>query len=166
MTATEEYVARLTSLKVGERGLLRAHAGQRLDESLQGFDLFAGLWWPLRQKNQRAPRREVAWLIAKLYASCPMDQSYGAALADQLRKSRPREEPGRSRFAEKFDRMLRLPIGQIEPALRWSLDWVADRERKLDWVMLTDDLSRWERETIRMSWAEQFLGNNERGASC
>ena len=81
MTATESYIAVLTSLKAGDLGLLRKHAGQGLDETVDGFDLFAGLWWPLRQRNQRAPRREVAWLVAKLYAFCPIPESPGETLA-------------------------------------------------------------------------------------
>ena len=60
MTATEQYIEVLTHLKSGDLGLLRTHSGQGLDETVGGFDLFAGLWWPLRQKNERAPRREVA----------------------------------------------------------------------------------------------------------
>ena len=48
MTATEQFIGVLTDLKTGELGLLRVHAGQGLDESVVGFDLFSGLWWPLR----------------------------------------------------------------------------------------------------------------------
>lgn len=160
MTATEQFIEVLTDLKKGDLGLLRTHAGQGLDESVDGFDLFAGLWWPLRQKNQRAPRREVAWMIAKLFAYCPIKQAErteGEELAGQLRKCQPNEEKERKRFQQKFDRMLLLPLDQIEPALRWALDRIASRNLKLDWVKLTDDLSIWKRETTRLKWAEQFL---------
>ena len=92
MTATEQYVEVLTRLKSGELGLLRTHAGQGLDESVEGFDLFAGLWWPLRAQTQRAPRREVAWLVAKLYAFQPLEHSPGETLARQLGRSRTRDE--------------------------------------------------------------------------
>jgi len=166
VTSTEKYICKLTSLKAGELGLLRKHSGQGLDETVEGFDLFAGLWWPLRQKNERAPRREVAWLIAKLHASCPIEQSPGDTLARQLRVCRPNKEPERARFAERFDRMLLLPIKKIEPALCWALDLVASREMKVDWVKLTDDLSVWEREATRTAWAKQFIGDNERRPSC
>lgn len=165
-TATEQYIDVLTRLKKGELSLLRTHAGQGLDESVDGFDLFSGLWWPLRQKNERAPRREVAWLIAKLYAFCPILQSSGDTLARQLRKRQPTEERERKRCRQKFDEMLLLPLDQVEPALRWALDLVASRDLKLDWVKLTDDLSIWERESTRLKWAEQFLGTDERGQSC
>lgn len=157
MTATEQYVNVLTSLKTGELGLLRTHAGQGLDESVEGFDLFTGLWWPLRKKNQRAPRREVAWLIAKLYASRPIEHSPGETLACQLRRCQPNEEKAKDRFRQKFDVMLTLPLDNIEPALRWALDLVASNNLKLDWVQLLDDLWLWDGQynpdhTQQLSW--------------
>jgi CRISPR type I-E-associated protein CasB/Cse2 len=166
VTATEQYVEALSRLKAGELGLLRAHAGQGLDETVDGFDLFAGLWWPLRQTTARAPRREVAWLMAKLYASRPIPQSRGDTLARQLRRCQPLSDPARRRFREGFDRMLILPLSKIETALREALDLVAGAANKVDWVQLTDDLSIWERESTRTKWAYQFIGHNERGESC
>jgi CRISPR type I-E-associated protein CasB/Cse2 len=157
MSATEQYIEVLTRLKSGDIGLLRKHAGQGLDGSVDGFDLFAGLWWPLRKDSPKAPRREVAWLIAKLYAFCPIPQSSGDTLVHQLRKCQPSEERERKRFQQKFDEMLFLPLDKIEPALRWALDLVASKDRRLDWVKLTDDLSIWERESKRIEWAKQFL---------
>ena len=169
MSATEDYIKVLTRLKSGDLGLLRTHAGKGLDETVDGFDLFAGLWWPLRQKNQRAPRREVAWLVAKLYAFRPIAHSPGDLLARQLRRCQPNSDPtakAKERFAQKFDRILVLPLGKIEPALQWALGVVASRDLKLDWVKLTDDLSIWARESKRLEWAQQFLGTDERGQSC
>ncbi|MFH1737509.1 MAG: type I-E CRISPR-associated protein Cse2/CasB, partial [bacterium] len=133
------------------------HAGQGLDESLQGFDLFTGLWWPLRQKNEHTPRRQVAWLIAKLYAFRPIEHADGETLPCQLRRCQPNEERPRERFRQKFDEILTLPLGKIESALQWALDLIASENLKLDWVKLTNDLSRWEREFIRLKWAEEFL---------
>lgn len=166
MTPTQEYIIRLANLKSGELGLLRMHAGQGLDETVEGFDLFTGLWWPLRQKNERAPRREVAWLIAKLYAFCPIEHSPGERLACQLRRCQPNKDPERERFAQRFDRMLTLALGKIEPALQWALDVLASRDLKLDWVGLTNELSIWERESIRLGWAKQFINTNKGGQSC
>jgi CRISPR type I-E-associated protein CasB/Cse2 len=163
---TERYIQELTRLKPGELGLLRTHAGQGLDESVDGFDLFAGLWWPLQKDSPRAPRREVAWLIAKLYASRPIEHSPDDVLARQMRRSQPHEEQPSKRFQQKFDEMLSLPLNKIEPALRWALDQVASAGRKLDWVQLTDDLSRWQRETTRLKWAKQFLQTEEREQPC
>jgi len=163
VSPTEQFIQVLSELRIGDLGSLRTHTGQGLDESVDGFDLFAGLWWPLRQRNERAPRREVAWLIARLYAFCPVSYSPGDTLARQLRLCQPNKDPARERFRQRFDRMLILPLDQIESALRWALDLVASSGRALDWVKLTDDLSIWERESTRLEWADQFIGNNERG---
>ena len=99
----------------------------------------------------------MAWLIAKLYAFCPIDQSAGDTLARQLHRCQPKEDRSGERFRQKFDEMLALPLDVIEPALQWALDRIAADSGKLDWVKLTDDLSQWERETTRLEWAEQFL---------
>src|SRR5690606_25014187 len=105
-TPTQQYIRTLESLKPGDLGLLRRYAGVALDESVDGFDLFAGLWWPLRQKNERAPRREVAWLIAKLYAFCPTPQSDGAMLSWRLGRLRAGSNDIARRRQAKFDELL------------------------------------------------------------
>ncbi len=166
MTATEQYINILTKLKSGELGLLRTHAGRGLNETVDGFDLFTGLWWPLRQKNERAPRRKVAWLIAKLYASRPLEHSPGETLARQLGRCQPTGEKARDRFWQKFDEMLTLPLDKIEPALQWALNEIASKDLKLDWVKLTDELSIWEHEFTRLKWAKEFLNTNQGGQSC
>lgn len=166
MTPTEKYIQKLTDLKSGDLGILRGHAHRGLDEAVEGFDLFAGIWWPLRQKNQSAPRREVAWLIAKLYASFSCLQPPGKPLALQLGRYRPNKDPAGKRYQQKFDRMLSLPVSKIEPELRWALGRISENSRALDWVGLTNDLAFWEHETKRIEWAEQFLQTNERRKSC
>lgn len=157
MSPTEQYIQILGRMKPGEIGLLRTHAGQALDESVEGFDLFTGYWWPLRANSAGVPRRAVAWLIAKLYAYRPIPQSPDDTLARQLRRCQPGEDKAIKRMRQKFDAMLMLPLGKIEPAARWALDLVASKGLKLDWVRLTNDLSIWERESTRLKWAEQFL---------
>ncbi len=157
MNATEEYIAALGRLKNGELGLLRLHAGKGLDESLHGYDLFTGIWWTLRQRSPRAPRRSVAWLVAKLYAFKPIEHSPGDTLAGQLAQCIPREERERERFQQKCDELLLLSLDKIEFAMQWALHVIASNERKLDWVLLTDDLSIWERESTRLKWAEEFI---------
>jgi hypothetical protein len=66
MTPTEQFIHKLEELQEGERSRLRRLAGQALDETLPGFDLFTGLWWPLRKDNPRAPERGSAWLVSCL----------------------------------------------------------------------------------------------------
>lgn len=157
MTATEQYIEYMTRMRSGELGLLRQHAGQGLDETVDGFDLFAGFWWPLRAKSERTPRREVAWLIAKLYAFRPIPQSPGEMLASQIARCQPNKDPAKKRFTQRFDRVLTTPLGRMEPHLRWALGMLAAKNLKLDWAQLTDDLSIWERESTRLKWANQFL---------
>ena len=159
MTQTAKYIKVLADLKAGDLGLLRTHAGQDLDESLEGFDLFTGIWWPLRQKSQRAPRRSVAWLIAKLFAFKPIPSSKGELFASQLAKCQPKGKRNRDRFRKKFDELLCMSLDKIEPALHWSLGILHSNDLKIDWVKLADDLSVWERESTRIRWANEFLGN-------
>lgn len=158
MTATDEFIIALMGLKTGALGLLRTHADLDLDESVEGFDLFAGLWWPLRQKNERAPRREVAWLIAKLYAFHPIQQSPGMTLARQLGYCQPRDSSENKRYRQKFDELLITPLDRLEPRLQWAISVRGLRERGFDWVGLTDSLSIWERIETRLKWAEDFMG--------
>jgi len=157
VTATEQYIQVLARLKSGELGLLRQHAGRRLDQSVEGFDLFAGLWWPLRAQNQRAPRRGVAWLVAKLYAFQPVEHSRGPAIAYQLGRCRKDRDPAKDPVTQRFDKLLTLPIENLEPSLQWAISLLSRKSLKFDWAELTDDLSLWERESKRIKWAEEFL---------
>lgn len=187
MSQTAALIVRLTSDRIfgpGERARIRALAGRGLDESTAGFDLFAGLWWPLREKNAAAPRREIAWLVTKLYAAFPIrhercERGGPTALAVMLGREERRlsKLDGRQRFRQRFDSLLCTPLGGLEPHLRWALGVVreAGRAKGIDWIQLTDDLSIWDRgekhrlgRDIRDIWAEQYLGhtkqpNNEKG---
>lgn len=69
MSQTAEYIKRLSALQEGERSRLRRLSSRSLDTTLQGFDLFTGLWWPLRVKSPATPRREPSWLVAKLFGA-------------------------------------------------------------------------------------------------
>lgn len=160
-TATESYIERLISLKEGELSLLRNHAGGALDRSVEGFDLFTGLWWPLRQQSQRAPRREVAWLVAKLFATVPITHSPNQSLALQLAKAVPGSMSERRRFRFRVDEMLAVPFSAIEPSLQWALYHVAEYGFAIDWVRLVDDLSIWDRGEVQLRWAEEFLNEVE-----
>lgn len=166
MTSTELYIQKLASLKAGDLGLLRSHAGKGLHESVDAFDLFSGLWWPLRERNARAPRRDVAWLVAKLYAFAPLLHEASKSFAAQMRHCNPTELRHRARFERNIDELLRAPLAQIEIPLRWALTELADKEYTLDWAELTDDLSIWHRESTRLKWTTQFLAEKEREPAC
>jgi CRISPR type I-E-associated protein CasB/Cse2 len=162
MNATEQYIDILTNLKSGQLGLLRTHIGQGLNETVDGFDLFTGMWWPLRQKYERSPRREVAWLIAKLYAFASIQHTTGALFAQQLRRCAPYEKRSQERHQQRFDQLLQLSLDDIEPAMQWALNHLSTHHLQIDWVKLTDDLSIWERESTRLKWAEQYISLYER----
>jgi hypothetical protein len=178
MSQTPAFIARVTNdLKFGttERSRLRLLAGGGLDASIDGFDLFTGLWWPLRKKNAASPRREIAWIISKLYAAFPIrhepcERDGATTLAVILGREERRFPlgPGRERFRRHFDSLLCATLAELERHLRWALDVVRDavvsrRSNGLDWVQLTDDLSIWDRTTkhrlgrgIREIWTEHY----------
>lgn len=173
MSETLELIQRLESLGEGERSRLRRLAGRSLDESLAGFDLFTGLWWPLRTKSTSAPRREIAWLVAKLYGSFPVplandERSSLARVLGQCELDLTRQND-RWRFRSRFDTLLRTPLAALEPNLHWALSTVRDavaarRLTGIDWVQLTEHLSIWDRgdehrlkRDVRDIWAEEYL---------
>lgn len=177
MTQTEQFIRRLEALKEGERSQLRRLAGQPLDKTLPGFDLFTGLWWPLRQKSPTAPRRETSWLVAKLFGSFPINHLVAghASLPAILGSCEPREVFGQKRYRRRFDALLQAPLAGLELHLRWALSVVgqaanAGQARGIDWAQLLNDLSIWDRSEehrrqrdVRDIWAEEYLKVASRG---
>jgi CRISPR type I-E-associated protein CasB/Cse2 len=177
MNPTEEFIKCLEDLKEGDRSRLRRLAGKPLDDTLSGFDLFTGLWWPLRQRSRDAPRRETSWLVAKLYGAFPIPHVRADRPAERptlprlLGRLEPRDEYNRPRFRARFDALLCSPLPTLEPHLSWALRGVASAvkrgqlpARAMDWAQLLDDLSIWDRGTehrrnrdIRDIWAEVYL---------
>lgn len=174
MSSTTEYVNRLTKLQEGERSRLRRLAGCPLDRTLGGFDLFAGLWWPLRSK----PQREPSWLVAKLFGASgvpytPSSPGSNTKLPHLLGCCEPRADPERQRFRNRFDALLCSSLATIEPHLRWALGQIAraiagriphaPKVEGLDWGALLDDLYDWDspntegRQNLRHYWAETYL---------
>ncbi len=183
MSQTAVYIQRLEKLREGELSRMRRLVGRPLDATLQGFDLFAGLWWPLRAKSSGAPRREASWMVAKVYASfrIPHVQPKGGLelmLPAVLGRCEPRDEHAGKRFRDRFDALLCSPLSSLELHLRWALGEVAKavegrvpqaREVKgIDWVRLLDDISIWDRgeqhrdgRDVRDTWAEAYLSATE-----
>jgi CRISPR type I-E-associated protein CasB/Cse2 len=175
MTPTEQFIRKLVDLQEGERSRLRRLAGQPLDATLPGFDLFTGLWWPLRAESPAAPRRETSWLVAKLYGACPIRPLASAKLAGILggREHPRRQLEAHDRFRARFDALLCAPLRNLEPHLCWALSVVAEAietraSAGLDWVQLLNDLSIWDRgdahrrhRDIRDIWAEDYLNAAE-----
>ncbi len=179
MGPSAEYIKRLMALQEGERSRLRTLAGRRLDATVQAFDLFTGLWWPLREKSPAAPRLAPAWLVAKLFGAHGVphvrsDLGAGSTLPEVLGRLEPRKAAEGRRFRTRFDALLCSPLWSLEPHLHWGLRQVAravaghvphGRDvRGIDWVQLLDDLSIWDRggahrrgRDVREIWAEGYL---------
>jgi CRISPR type I-E-associated protein CasB/Cse2 len=179
MNQTEEFIRRLESLQEGERSRLRRLAGMPLDETVPGFDLFTGLWWPLRERNPRAPERRSAWLIAKLYGAFPVPHVRGesAELAPLLgrRERAIPDRDDRKRFRQRFDALLQAALSSLEPHLCWALSSIREavgqkQAQGVDWVRLLDDLRLWVRgpdrqdedlerrkRDVRDIWADVYL---------
>lgn len=180
MSQTQEFIKRLEALKEGDRSRLRRLAGRPLDDTLSGFDLFTGLWWPLRQQSPVAPRRETSWLVAKLYGAFPIPQVRPDSpiehpmVARLLGRCEPRDERDGPRFRRRFDALICSPLTELEPHLHWGMSEIAKavagrvpRAKSvtgIDWAQLLDDLSIWDRgekhrrrRDIRDLWAEQYL---------
>ena len=179
MSATSEYIEQLSRLHEGELSCLRRLAGRPLDATLPGFDLFTGLWWPLRKKNRATPRREPSWLVAKLFGASRIPHVRGEdhatrTLPVMLRRCEPQDEHTKKRFRNRFDALLCSPLSALEPHLHWALQEIAQAGARrsphardisgIDWVQLLDDLSKWDRgeqlqrsPDIRGQWAKQYL---------
>jgi hypothetical protein len=50
-------------------GIMAAAADRSMDEDPAAFDIFTGLYWPLRNKHRTLPSRPAAWLALKLMAT-------------------------------------------------------------------------------------------------
>ena len=181
MSQTNAFIKRLEKLKEGERSRLRSLGGQPLDTRLDGFDLFTGLWWPLRQASPFSPRRETSWLVAKLFGAFRVphirpDAGIGPTLPAVLGVCEPRDEHDGPRFRTRFDALLSSPLPALEPHLRWGLGEVAKAAEGriahahgiigIDWARLLDDLSIWDRGAehrrhldVRDEWAKAYLNS-------
>ncbi len=158
-TSTAQFIKRIAELKSGDLGRLRQLRGCELHENLDGFDLFTGLWWTLRKNSPRAPRREIAWLVTKLYAQFPFSQEDGLtlpAILGHIYRTLSTQKEKRT-FAKRTDAILQAQANQLEHPLSWALQMLAlHGYASLDWIQLTDDLSVWH-EIVRQRWAEAFL---------
>lgn len=185
MSQTLAFIQRLENLKDGDRSRLRRLAGRPLDTTLQGFDLFTGLWWPLRATNRRTPRRELSWLIAKLFGTSSVphvrpETGVGPSLSGVLGRCEPKDPPdnkARDRFRRRFDAVICSTLFDIEPRLNWVLDEIGRAEAGriphvkgiagIDWALLLDDLSLWDKQfNPDDTWQKHRLNEHERLVHC
>ena len=158
-TPTAQFIRTLANLKHGDLSQLRMLKGCDLQEDLAGFDLFTGLWWTLRKQSSHAPRRETAWLVAKLYAQFPIPQAEGHELPALFGKINGTiyDRKKQRRFIDNTDAIMQTQTHLLEYPLCWALNTIRQSNvLSLDWVKLTDDLSAWHNELVRQKWAEAF----------
>lgn len=154
---TLSYIQMLGALGRGDLTLLRQSAGRPLDHSLPVFDLFTGVWWTLRQRSEKAPRRSVAWVIAKLFAARPRRHAEGRTLAEAAARHVILHPRTGAAVERRFDEVLQTPAEFIELPLAALIGRVVPEDVPLDWVRLTDDLSGWEQPAVRLGWTERYL---------
>lgn len=151
----------LAKLDEGEIQELRTNRGGALSRTVTGFDLFSGLWWPLRENNT-APRREVSWLAAKLYSSHPETSEGSLEISEVLRSIEPQKETECKLYRRRIDSLLRSELADLEPHLAWAIATISKVERKFDWAALIADLSNWENTETRRAWAQLYLNYSQK----
>lgn len=157
MSPTAKFVAKLLNLGEGELTLLREHAFASADESVLAFDVFTGLWWPLREESPRAPRREASWLVLKLYAFRPLAHQQDNTFAILLRRWMLVDPEKRKAWAEQMmNAIITSPLEVLEPHLKVALREFP-RSEGIDWITLLDDLSFWESRDRRNRWLKEFF---------
>ncbi|MGO8813939.1 MAG: type I-E CRISPR-associated protein Cse1/CasA [Terriglobia bacterium] len=129
----------------GEWGILSNAAYHDMHDFPAAFDVFAGLYWGLRDKKIGGlPSRNVAWLVLKLMAAVPAHARTLRASANfcPLRLL-PRRQMNKGERAFRYP--ITFPAGdRLEAALRWALDRNL-RKRKpepVDWIGLCDGLDQ------------------------
>jgi hypothetical protein len=95
-----KFVRLASALDSGSWAVVEQAAGLPLNQSPAAFDIFTGLYWPLRNRDRTVPSRNAAWLALKLmaaagrlrpqprYLSGPYEPWRDLALRDSPAKSR------------------------------------------------------------------------------
>lgn len=134
----------------GDWAVLAAAAHRSMEESAEAFDLFAGLYWSIRDRKLTPPSRGAAWLVLKLMASVPArarlgPRALGAAHCplDQLPRRQPSGRATGKRARPAYP--VAMPLGQrLEAALYAAVEQHLRRREPLpiDWVTLCHRLDR------------------------
>jgi hypothetical protein len=63
------FVAAVAQLDDRSWGVLVDSANRRLDQDAAAFDIFTGIYWPLRSRDPTVPGRNAAWMALKIMAT-------------------------------------------------------------------------------------------------
>jgi len=128
-----------------------------MHDCIEAFDLFTGLWWPLR-RGPRVPGREASWLVAKLFPWNPSTVE-GGSLGDVLGQTAPRRREDLLRERRRIDSLLRAQGRPLEACLRQAVCRLNRAGVALDWVQVLQDLTLWDRpwKPTQTKWARDWL---------
>lgn len=174
--STRAFVEELCGhVKNGELALLRSQAQRDLATSVLAYDLFTGLWWPLRRNDPRVPERASAWQLIKLYSFIPVaqDPSPSRRLAEHLRRlwKAASDERERARLGRRYDQLFASRHGELEARLREALLMVVNAKRRegalpaLDWEELLESLRTTEWPQRRNAWMATIVRQSPDKAS-
>ncbi len=170
------YVERIVSapgLKGGHLARLRALAMKKLSADVSAYDLFTGLYWPIRGRSPRAPRRNDAWILAKLYAKFPWVPSADNVHTLPEHLSRLCLTLPTASLARRFDRLFVMRGKDIELALQQLLaltrkplqasavthPLLPGKFPPLNWSRLLHEMRDW--DTVRFSWVNKITSQYE-----
>lgn len=158
----DQYIAKLQSIGIGPLHHLRNATLRDLHEDIESFDLFTGLWWPLRSASAGAPRRRIAWSVAKLQGAVPLRDGRGATFPKLVSSvARRLTQEQRKSLEQRFDALLQADLRAVEAQLSWFLRFLRKHgATELDWGELTNTLSRWELPGYRARWARDYLASS------
>lgn len=166
MTPTEQFIQTLAGMKSGEKTRFRLSVGARPDQNAEAFDLFTGIWWPLRQQFQNAPKREIAWIVCGLFSLYNIPHVGGQTLPIVLSSLEPGSDERKRRYRQKLDDIFNSSVKSIPDLFPWALHEVYVNKRAIDWAQLTDDLSIWDsgdshrrKSEIKRIWLKQYVNN-------
>ena len=115
-------------------GILANAAGLSMDEDPAAFDIFTGIYWPLRNKHSTLPSRNAAWMALKLMATAgrgrpsPGNHSgsfqpwmhLNPAASPAKQKRYPRAVPTGARLETELREIIRKSAAESPPK---KIDW-------------------------------------------
>jgi hypothetical protein len=133
----------------GDWGCIAAAEYREMNQAPEAFDLFSGIYWGLRRRNLRLPRRQTLWLVLKLIAQTPAalrsPSPAGWNPLETLAETASRQiAPKDSRRSALKTYPRQFPRGtELERQLRDILDSHCKRTspQRIDWVCFCDQLN-------------------------
>jgi len=157
-SAAEQFVDRLGELSESDLKTLRNAAGGRRGDDVRVYDIFTGLFRPLRRKHIMV--RWAYYLVATLYPWHP-GNGPPANLGAAMRRLRPpsREKDARDRADRRFRRLLDSKGRDLGVRLLECVRMLRREGIPVDWPRLIEDLSQWYRgnHKTQYSWAEEYF---------